>query len=339
MEIANKRIKWIDYLKGFLFVMVIIIHTDKAPDILYKLCGFFTASRMPCYFLISGFLWSNRKYPTFFSYFKHKTKVLLLPYFSLSLLILLLSPPLYQGGGVNYLIEQITSIFISGQSCQYANPLWFVFVLYMLSIIFFFVPKKVYGIVIISLLTAILTILLPNQYFAIGTVCACLPFFSLGFLLKMNTQLIHKLQFKKSTCFIILSIILYLIDRYVLHHDIALRYNMLGNIFLFYGAAITGCFGLIGFFQNFQWNKIPILSNGLAFISRNSLIILGTQYFILQVILQYNYFSWLHNQILIFALRFFILIGIEMILIYLFRIHFSAVLGKEKISRKDLFRK
>ena len=69
-----KRINWIDYLKGFLFSMVIIIHTDNAPDILYKACGFFTASRMPCYFLVSGFLWSNRKYSTFSSYFNIRQK-------------------------------------------------------------------------------------------------------------------------------------------------------------------------------------------------------------------------------------------------------------------------
>ena len=135
------------------------------------------------------------------------------------------------------------------------------------------------------------------------------------------------------------SVTLYLTDRYVLHHNIALRYNELGNIFIFYGAGIAGCLGLMGFFQNFRWDKIQVLANSFAFISRNSLIILGTQYFILQVILKSDYFTWLHSQSLIFIFRFFLLTGLEILLIYLFRVHFATFIGKEKIPQKELFSK
>lgn len=266
---------------------------------------------------------------------------MLLPYLSLSILILLLSPPLYQTReSSKYLTNQLESIFITGQSCHFANPLWFVFVLYMLSILFYFTPKNTITYIgVVSLASAVLTQILPNQYFAMATVCACLPFFSLGYILKKHPQILTWLQFKRSIGFMLFSVTLYLTDRYVLHHNIALRYNELGNIFIFYGAGIAGCLGLMGFFQNFRWDKIQVLANSFAFISRNSLIILGTQYFILQVILKSDYFTWLHSQSLIFIFRFFLLTGLEILLIYLFRVHFATFIGKEKIPQKELFSK
>ena len=112
--------------------------------------------RMTAFFFISGMLFSTRRFDSFKSYFIHKTKVLLIPYILLSLLFLALDPVLYNfdlfpkaprmtvmnirpeiTSVWDYLYWNLAKIFVAGKSSIGSGPLWFVFTLYSVSLIFY----------------------------------------------------------------------------------------------------------------------------------------------------------------------------------------------------------
>ena len=119
-----------------------------------------SALRMSAFFFISGMLFSTRRFPDFKSYFVHKSKVLLFPYIMLSLLFLALDPVIYNfdlfpkaprmtvmnirpeiAGVWDYIYWNLAKIFIAGKSSIGSGPLWFVFTLYSVSLIFYGVQK------------------------------------------------------------------------------------------------------------------------------------------------------------------------------------------------------
>jgi fucose 4-O-acetylase-like acetyltransferase len=119
-----------------------------------------SALRMSAFFFISGMLFSTRRFPNFKGYFIHKTKVLLIPYILLSLLFLALDPVLYNfdlfpkaprmtvmnirpaiAGVWDYIYWNLAKIFVAGKSSIGSGPLWFVFTLYSVSLMFYGVQK------------------------------------------------------------------------------------------------------------------------------------------------------------------------------------------------------
>ena len=105
-------------------------------------------------------LFSTRRFDSFKSYFIHKTKVLLIPYILLSLLFLALDPVLYNfdlfpkaprmtvmnirpeiASAWDYTYWNLAKIFVAGKSSIGSGPLWFVFTLYSVSLLFYGVQK------------------------------------------------------------------------------------------------------------------------------------------------------------------------------------------------------
>ena len=115
-----------------------------------------SALRMTAFFFISRMLFSTRRFPDFKSYFIHKSKVLLVPYIQLSLLFLVLDPVLYNfdlfpkaprmtvmnirpeiATVWDYIYWNLAKIFVAGKSSIGSGPLWFVFTLYSVSLMFY----------------------------------------------------------------------------------------------------------------------------------------------------------------------------------------------------------
>lgn len=90
MDKEQLRIAWIDVMKGFLFTLVVLGHfltTLPTPEFLIEIYDFFSPFRMPAYFFLSGLLFSTRRLKTYILYIKSKSRTLLLPYISLSIII------------------------------------------------------------------------------------------------------------------------------------------------------------------------------------------------------------------------------------------------------------
>ena len=154
------RIGWIDEFKGFVLLLVCLYHVEQSFSYANMGMLHLSALRMSAFFFISGMLFSTRRFPNFKGYFIHKTKVLLIPYVLLSLLFLALDPVVYNfdlfpkaprmmvmnirpeiTGVWDYIYWNLAKIFVAGKSSIGSGPLWFVFTLYSVSLMFYGVQK------------------------------------------------------------------------------------------------------------------------------------------------------------------------------------------------------
>ena len=150
------RIGWIDEFKGFVLLLVCLYHVEQSFSYAQMGTLHLSALRMSAFFFISGMLFSTRRFPDFKSYFVHKSKVLLLPYILLSLLFLALDPVVYNfdlfpkaprmtimnihpviASTWDYIYWNLAKIFVVGKSSIGSGPLWFVFTLYSVSLMFY----------------------------------------------------------------------------------------------------------------------------------------------------------------------------------------------------------
>jgi fucose 4-O-acetylase-like acetyltransferase len=161
MVLSNQtRIGWIDEFKGFVLLLVCLYHVEQSFPQAQMGMLHQSALRMSAFFFISGMLFSTRRFPNFKSYFIHKSKVLLLPYILLSLLFLALDPVVYNfdlfpkaprmtvmnihphiASVWDYIYWNLAKIFVAGKSSIGSGPLWFVFTLYSVSLMFYGVQK------------------------------------------------------------------------------------------------------------------------------------------------------------------------------------------------------
>ena len=150
------RIGWIDEFKGFVLLLVCLYHVEQSFSCANMGMLHLSALRMSAFFFISGMLFSTRRFPNFKDYLIHKTRVLLVPYILLSLLFLALDPVLYNfdlfpkaprmtimnihpviTGTWDYIYWNLAKIFVAGKSSIGSGPLWFVFTLYSVSLMFY----------------------------------------------------------------------------------------------------------------------------------------------------------------------------------------------------------
>ena len=156
MTNEQKRIGWIDEFKGFVLLLVCLYHVEQAFPQAQMGMLHLSALRMSAFFFISGMLFSTRRFPDFKSYLVHKTRVLLVPYILLSLLFLAIDPVLYNfdlfpkaprmtvmnikpeiATVWDYIYWNLAKIFVAGKSSIGSGPLWFVFTLYSVSLLFY----------------------------------------------------------------------------------------------------------------------------------------------------------------------------------------------------------
>ena len=150
------RIGWIDEFKGFVLLLVCLYHVEQSFSCANMGMLHLSALRMSAFFFISGMLFSTRRFPNFKDYLIHKTRVLLVPYILLSLLFLALDPVLYNfdlfpkaprmtvmnihpeiASVWDYIYWNLAKIFVAGKSSIGSGPLWFVFTLYSVSLLFY----------------------------------------------------------------------------------------------------------------------------------------------------------------------------------------------------------
>lgn len=119
MKNEKKRKLWLDMAKGVAIILMVVGHTPiprVASDFIY-------AFHMPLFFIASGFTSDYAKHKTIWSYVKHKTRTIMLPFVIYSVIVVCLM----------LLVDNKAVVSLSGGWGGYA--LWFIPVLYLASII------------------------------------------------------------------------------------------------------------------------------------------------------------------------------------------------------------
>ena len=390
MTNEQKRIGWIDEFKGFVLLLVCLFHIEQSFSNVNMGMLHLSALRMSAFFFISGMLFSTRRFSDFKSYFIHKSRVLLFPYIALSLLFLALDPVLYHfewfpraprmtimnikpeiAGVWDYLYWNLAKIFIAGKSSIGSGPLWFVFTLYSVSLMFYgvmvitkriesWIPSlrsrmTVAGIAIASLIAGWLLyknhIRLP---FGIERDLTVLFFFTCGWIcrepIKNLSGFLHNnnqgtaLQRCSGTLLTagiaLISFVLYAFIE-IPDPNFSIMNNDLGKslgIFL-----VSSFFGIAGLIATFiVADKLPniapirIVKGILRNISRNALVILAVHWWIL-LVLRIVFKSELDKPGTAYLSAIIVTVGVT-ITIPIFRCKLYKLLGKEKVSVRESLR-
>ena len=387
---AMTRIGWIDEFKGVVLLLVCLYHVEQSFSYAQMGTLHLSALRMSAFFFISGMLFSTRRFCDFKSYFIHKSRVLLFPYIALSLLFLALDPVLYHFEWFpraprmtvmtirpeiatvwDYIYWNLAKIFVAGKSSIGSGPLWFVFTLYSVSLMFYgvmvitkriesWIPSlrsrmTVAGIAIASLIAGWLLyknhIRLPFGierdltvlfFFTCGWICRE-PIKNLSGFLHNNNQgtALRRCSGVLLTAGIVLiSFVLYAFIE-IPDPNFSIMNNDLGkSLGIFLASSFFGIAGLVATF--IVADKLPniapirITKGILRNISRNALIILAVHWWIL-LVLRIVFKSELDKPGTAYLSAIIVTVGVT-ITIPIFRCKLYKLLGKEKVSIRESLR-
>ena len=369
---AMARIGWIDEFKGFVLLLVCLFHMEQSFSNVDMGMLHLGALRMSAFFFISGMLFSTRRFPDFKSYLVHKTRVLLLPYIFLSLLFLLLDPVLYNFEWFpraprmvimtirpeilsvwDYIYWNLAKIFVAGKSSIGSGPLWFVFTLYSVSLLFYGVQKIAGRIKAPRVATALIAIAsLAGGWFlyknhirlplGIERDLTVLFFFACGWMCKGVVKGFACLgaSNKGKTILATVALISFIVYAFIEIPDpnFSIMNNDLGKSFpVFLASSVFGIVGLVAafMFADKLPNIVPIrIAKGiLRNISRNALIILAVHWYIF-LVFRIVFKAQIDRPGIAYLSALIVIAGIVGA-IPLFRCKLYRLLGKEKICVRE----
>lgn len=270
----NNRLDYIDSLKGFGIMLVILGHIYSLNN---GIRTWIYSFHMPLFFIISGILFKRIKfkYKNFKYMVRSKFKSLIIPYIifniiNISLIILFLDYT------KNELIWQILYIIALGGY----GALWFLPALFIAELLFCYIDNNVKNnyikIITLTILSILPYILIKFKYNFIGLVLyralIGLGFFCIGYII---SEYIVKKEYRISSAIVIILINLI---SCILNGRVELFDLTFGNIYLYIISSISGSIGLILLFKRFKNNSI------LNYAGKYSLIIMSTHQILIEII-------------------------------------------------------
>lgn len=272
----NKRIAWIDTVRGISIFLVVLGHTILPQSWLIYVFSF----HMPLFFFLSGYFTNPDKYMNIWQIVKKKSGTLLWPYlvfFSINYIYWVLFfnskdyfKPLTQ---MLYSAERLSAPFV---------PLWFLTTLFVVEILFYILYKnlKSFWLATSILISCLFGFWLTRHNitwpWGIDIALVAVLFYYLGYLVQKYKTKIKQINFIPT----IYIAIFFLVANFFLakyqNTQVTMLYRYYGYTreWLFVLTAICGTFGyiLLGkILKNTILKKITVFE----FLGRNSLIILG----------------------------------------------------------------
>lgn len=126
--VLQKREYWVDFLKGFAIVLVVLGHCDLPAALIHTVYLF----HMPLFFMISGYLDNSHKENSLWAVVKKKAPRLLWPYLTYGVIVILWKTLTNIGAEGNFttlLLKRITAFVYGNQiwenNYDYIGTLWF----------------------------------------------------------------------------------------------------------------------------------------------------------------------------------------------------------------------
>lgn len=269
--ITNKRIEYIDSLKGICITLVVAYHCN-----LYGHDTPLSLLRMPLYFVLSGLFFKD--YGSWFANFLTKTNKLIIPFlffYTISYLLFCITRILIGGE-----IDLPYFNFVDPQKSFVNGVLWFLLALFCANMVFYPICKYIkrlwlQGIACFAISAAMLylsTLTSARLPLYLDSGIFALPFFWVGYALRQLNLLTIHIHRIINAIIIVALISIPVISTYTLgfsNVDIGgLRITGSPIIYFIMSPAIV--LGVIAFFKLI--GSVPLL----RFVGRYSLVILGT---------------------------------------------------------------
>lgn len=189
-----KRIAWIDYGKSLAIFLVVLLHVNCNHEVVKVINGFI----MPLFFLMSGYLFSLDRNPSYKAFVAKRFRQLMVPYLWISALayVAWVTVLRHVGAGVDAGMAwhvPLVGIFAGiPPLLRHDIPLWSLLSFFMAEIIYYPLCRRVRRPLVIAagalLLTFIMALAIPTvpQYFplALGPTLCALIFYDLGHYLR-----------------------------------------------------------------------------------------------------------------------------------------------------------
>lgn len=277
------RYNWIDSLKGFGVILVILGHLPTSPELHKYIFSF----HLPLFFFISGYLFNQKKYSPAGKFITSRIRSLLFPYFSLTvvsyLIFVLVSyfsyGKFYLPYGGDFSKTMYSTLYASFNfdhfnSVLFNGPLWFLPCLFVTSLIFYFLFKlfnKSLNLLIVA--TVLVSII---GYYSVNYLPRALPwsidialnavtFYSAGYLFR---NYFEDKFFRIAKIIIIPLLLISLFSINMNITDLNLwKFNE--NYFTFYLIALSGILSYTYIFRKIGSSRF------LEYYGKNSLIVFG----------------------------------------------------------------
>ena len=283
-NVQNKEhFNWIDILKGLGIILVIMGHQRLSPELLNYIYLF----HMPLFFFISGYLMNISKYNSIGHLIKKKSKTLLIPYITFSIISIICYSVI---GQVDLDASATLQSFIEGKRNEifYNVPLWFLIGLFVIEIMYYVLKKVIKNngllLLVIMIINFISVVILkvieaPTWIWSIDTAMYYLLYYQLGNLYRIYSIKLADLKVVgkvAASLFVFICISLNLI--LLLSPDLiyfVYQYVNTERMFLFIWLIVCGTAGITTFVC---LSKFIRNSKRLEYIGKNSLIIFTLHY-------------------------------------------------------------
>lgn len=341
----TNRIQFIDETKGFLLLAVCLGHCMG-----YSICGWGSFG-LTLFFAISGYLFVENKYNDITLYIKRKIRTFLIPYLALTFIF----PPmdvihsikrLWDSGiafndAIKILLPDLLHFYLlkfsslyQGMSGYGTSPLWFVWTLFLCSVLFFIVyhysknNKFIicsYGIILggIGWYLNLLNVSLP---FNLSTFCTASFFYTLGFVCKNIFSKLHNPSKVSLLVIFAISLSLYIIFipdngfKGLVHNELDTDIISFICCNFIFATCIISFFVI---FEDLNHITLKIIKSILRWSAKNGIVILAAHsWFGL-------FFSILFPNLPI-AINLLLIILMTYCTVLLFNQHFSFILGQKK---------
>ena len=323
-KLISNRNAAIDSVKGLSIFFVVWLHViqyygggDTFNNILfYKVCSF----HMPTFMIISGYLFAKKI---------NKKNTLQLIRTQFCRLIL----PNIGWGGLFLVLSSFKNNITIHDIVLLPNCCWFLFTLFVVSILFHLTYKLIDNVLTISILLVVITFFINGVEF----IKFYIPFFGIGLIFqKYHLFEIQDITTKQYIFLILVSILLLLFweKEYIIYITPcpSILCSHFFNIYLI--RIITGTimtYSLIVFFQK-TYKKTPFITQLLTFLSYNSLGIYVVHYLFFRNF-SYPILNSFNNQILyfssfMFSCLFIIIISAIIVFISKYNVLNSIFLGR-----------
>lgn len=290
------RLEYVDLAKGICIIMVVVYH---CPGLIF--IPSLKILRMPLYFFLSGMFFKS--YDGFRSFVLKKVNNLLIPCAFFEILYCCLC--MIVSGNCSF----------EDKTLPINNPLWFLFSLFAINILFYFIHSinnsilRIGGVLLSGLLGYVVSITLDNPLY-LGTSLTALPIFYMGYLFKQKGGLERLL--KVDNAFLNCAVPAFLVIMFCLimamYHWLSMPYiNYVSNtfygngllVYIFSGIAVVGFMYLCK-----KMNHMKVIS----YCGRYSIIILGTHMIAMDIIVPviYDFFGYTAPSISLFLMTMFI---------------------------------
>lgn len=282
-SLTSKRVGWIDALRAFAIILVIIGHAYNVPRLLKStIYGF----HMPLFFFLTGYLFHWEKYEDLTVFIRVKFKQYMIPYFALGLVNLILNAirESLSMSGKKLLVSTIKHFFWLIYSYSTSNrmpnctPLWFLPCLFLSSIFLYIFfnrlkkwPKKyVYFCGIVFFIGGLHVMdtrpdVLP-WHIDVAVLGAFLML--IGYLWR-EKRVIEKVPLSGSFALLVIGV-----GTIYVNKGAGLANSNLHDPFLFFIGAISLCLACFTLFQRFY--RVPLQI--VEYVGRNTAIIMGFNY-------------------------------------------------------------